>query len=154
MVFDGLTMGKTQRQKEGEMEEGKIVRSAAIIENDPYAKHLGIEFTLIEEGHAKSRMELKPEHKNFMGMIHGGAIFSLADATFGAAANSYGKRAMAIHVSIDYLQAPGDTPYLEADVRETARAGRVRHYFMEVRNILGEAVAVCHGWAYHTDRDV
>ncbi len=125
-----------------------------IIRRDPFARNLGIEFELIEEGHAVSRMELKEEHLNFMGMVHGGAIFALADATFGAAANSFGTMAMAIHVSIDYLAPVGDTPYLEADVRETARAGRGGHYVMRVQNATGDLVAVCHGWAYHTSRSL
>lgn len=133
-------------------EKIKLKDAAKIIRTDPFARHLGIEFLLIEKGHAVSRMKLGEEHKNFMGMVHGGAIFSLADATFGAAANSGGTMAMAIHVSIDYLAAPGDTPYLEADVRETSRAGRGGHYAMEVRNSSGELVADCHGWAYHTAR--
>jgi len=127
-----------------------VEEAARLIRLDPFAGHLGIEFLLIEKGHAVSRMTLGKEHKNFMGMIHGGAIFSIADATFGAAANSGGTRSMAIHVSIDFLAPPGDTAYLEADVRETARAGRGGHYQMEVRNESGELVAVCHGWAYHT----
>lgn len=134
------------------MGESDIDKAARIIRSDPFAEYLGIEFILIEKGHALSRMELSDAHLNFMGLVHGGAIFSLADATFGAAANSDGHKAMAIHVSIDYLSPPGDSPYLEADVREDARAGRGGHYRMEVRNSSGDLVAVCNGWAYHTTR--
>jgi acyl-CoA thioesterase len=126
--------------------------AAEIIKKDPFAEYMDIEFVLIEPGHAVSRMELAEHHLNFMGLVHGGAIFSLADATFGAAANSGGKRAMAIHVSIDFLAPPGETDHLQADVRETSRAGRGGHYVMEVTNAGGDKVAVCHGWAYHTDR--
>lgn len=136
------------------MSEQYLEKAARIIRSDPYAAHLGIEFVLIEEGHAVSRMELRDEHLNFMGLVHGGAIFSLADATFGAAANSNGTKAMAIHVSIDYLAPPGDSPYLEVDVREDARAGRGGHYKMEVRTSSGELIAVCNGWAYHTSRSL
>ncbi len=134
------------------MENSSIEEAARIIKADPYAKYLNIEFILIEKGHAISRMPLDRRHLNFMGLVHGGAIFSIADATFGAAANSDGYKAMAIHVSIDYLSPPGDTPYLEAEVREDARAGRGGHYRMEVRTSDGQLVAVCNGWAYHTSR--
>lgn len=142
---------KRRRSRERQLGIG-MDEATGIIRTDPYAAHLGIEFVLIEEGHAVSRMTLCEKHLNFMGLIHGGAIFSLADATFGAAANSNGTKAMAIHVSIDYLAPPGDTPYLEADVREDARAGKGGHYHMEVRSAAGEIVAVCNGWAYHTAR--
>ena len=85
---------------------------------------MGVEVLLVEEGRAVARMEISDSHRNFLGMVHGGAIFSLADVAFSAAANSWGTRAMAIHITIDYLAAPGDTPYLEAEVRKTGRAGR------------------------------
>lgn len=134
------------------MSDMDMDEAAAIIRSDPFASWLGIEFVLIESGHAVSRMKLTGEHLNFMGLVHGGAIFALADATFGAAANSNGTMAMAIHVSIDFLAPPGGTEYLEADVREDARAGRGGHYVMKITNDSGELVAVCQGWAYHTAR--
>lgn len=136
------------------MSEPEIESAAKKIRTDPFAEYLDIEFVLVEKGHAVSRMKLAEHHRNFMGLVHGGAIFSLADATFGAAANSEGTRAMAIHVSIDYLAPPGDTEYLQADVREDARAGRGGHYRMSVMNAGGDLVAVCNGWAYHTNKSL
>jgi len=97
-------------------------------------------------------MELAEGHNNFLGTVHGGAIFALADVAFAAAANSHGNRSMAFHISIEYLGPPGDTPYLEAEVRETGRAGRAGHYSMEVRNSSGESIAVLNGWAYGTSK--
>ena len=61
---------------------------------------------------------------------------------------------MAIHITIDYLAAPGDTPWLEAEVTKTGRAGRTCHYGMEVRNSAGEVIAVLSGWAYETKKDL
>ncbi len=119
---------------------------------DAYAAHLGIEITSVEEGAASARMEVRPEHFNFLGMVHGGAIFSLADVAFSAAANSEGHRAMAIHITIDYLRATGETSWLEAEVRMAARAGRAKHYEMKVKGDSGQVVAVLSAWAYHTDR--
>ncbi len=85
-------------------------------------------------------------------MVHGGAIFGLADVAFGAAANSGENRAMAFHISVEYLDAAGDTPYLEAEVKETGRAGRAGHYSMEVRDAAGEKIAALSGWACRTSR--
>jgi acyl-CoA thioesterase len=114
-----------------------------IIRRDRFAEHMGVEMLLVEDGHAIARL-------NFLGLVHGGAIFSLADIAFGAAANSWGTRSMAIHITIDYLSAPGDTPYLQAEVRKRGRAGRACHYGMEVANAAGEVIAVLSGWAYQT----
>jgi len=125
-----------------------------LMRSDAYAKLLGVELVSVEEGHAVARMELAEHHLNFMGGVHGGAIFSLADVAFAAASNSEGHKAVAIHLAIDFLSAPGDTPYLEADVRKVARAGRTVHYDMRVTNSEGDLVGVCSGWSYHTDRPI
>jgi acyl-CoA thioesterase len=121
---------------------------------DGFAALLGAELVTVEEGRAVARMELTDRHRNFMGMVHGGAIFGLADVAFGAAANSGENRAMAFHISIEYLAAAGDSPYLEAEVKETGRAGRAGQYSMEVRDADGRNIAVLSGWAYRTSRPV
>lgn len=123
-----------------------------LMNSDSFASLLGADLILVEEGHSVARMELGDQHRNFMGMVHGGAIFGLADVAFGAAANSHGNKCMAFHISIEYLGPPGDTPYLEAEVRESGRAGRAGHYTMEVRNAAGERIATLNGWAYSTSR--
>ena len=123
-----------------------------LMSSDNFGALLGAELVLVEEGHSVARMELGDKHRNFIGTVHGGAIFGLADVAFGAAANSHGNLSMAFHISIEYLGPPGDTPYIEAEVRETGRAGRAGHYLMEVRNAAGDTFAVLHGWAYSTSR--
>jgi acyl-CoA thioesterase len=125
-----------------------------IMSTDNFGSLLGAELVSVEEGRAVARMELADKHRNFMGTVHGGAIFGLADVAFAAAANSGDNRAMAFHISIEYLAAPGETAYLEAEVTETGRAGRAGHYSMEVRNSAGEVIAVLNGWAYRTSRPV
>ncbi len=123
-----------------------------LMKDDPFGARLGIELLEVEEGWAVARMPVDDTHRNFLGTVHGGAIFALADIAFGAAANSYGMRCMAFHISIEFLAAPGDTPFLEAEVKEDGRAGRAGHFRMEVRDSGSRAVAVLHGWAYRTDK--
>ena len=132
----------------------EIEEISRVIEKDRFAAHMGIEFKLIEEGHAVARMPLREEHDNFMGMVHGGSIFALADAAFSAASNSTGNKAVAMHVAIDYLAAPGDTPYLEVEARLTTRAGRTGYYEMEVRSAAGDVIAVCHGRVHYTSESI
>lgn len=121
-----------------------------VIKEDRFAAHMGIEFTHVEDGRAVARMELKDEHENFMGLVHGGAIFAVADAAFSAASNSSGTKAVAVHIAIDYLASPTDTPYLEAEARLTARAGRAGYFEMVVRDASEEVIAVSHGRVRYT----
>lgn len=121
-----------------------------IIEQDDFASFLGAELVLLEDGHAIARLELTGEHRNFLGLVHGAAIFGLADVAFGAAANSWGLRCAATHINIDYLRPPGDTPALIAEVRMAGRAGRTCFYEMAVTDAEGEKIAALSGWAYQT----
>lgn len=132
----------------------EIVRSEIkeIIDSDSYARHLGARVVEIRPGYAKVYMELEPQHKNFMGMIHGGVIFGLADVAFGAAANSFGSRAMALSVGIDFLAAPSTGGSMTAEVELVTRAGKMGYYSMVVTDAEGKVVAQCKGWAYHTGR--
>ncbi|MBN2025906.1 MAG: PaaI family thioesterase [Actinobacteria bacterium] len=122
------------------------------IAKDRYASSLGAELTDIRPGWAMVSMKLREEHLNFMGMIHGGVMFSLADVAFGAAANSFGSRAMALSVGIDFLAAPKTVGDMTAEVELVQRAGKMGFYRMKVTDAEGVIVAQCHGWAYHTGK--
>jgi acyl-CoA thioesterase len=134
------------------MDRDVAERVREIIEADSYALRLGAEVVDIAPGWAKVRLKLEPEHLNFMGMVHGGVIFSLADVAFGAAANSFGTRAMALSVGMDFLAAPDISDELTGEVELVTRAGKMGFYRMAVRDSSGKDVAQCHGWAYHTGK--
>ncbi|MBT4010337.1 MAG: hotdog fold thioesterase [Actinobacteria bacterium] len=70
--------------------------------NDPVAKKLGA--NLLEWGSGKATVELaiNKYHTNFLGSGHGGVLFTLGDIAFSYACNSYGRKSLAIHVSLDY----------------------------------------------------
>lgn len=122
------------------------------IDGDSYARHLGARVVEVRRGYARAAMELGPQHLNFLGMVHGGVIFGLADVAFAAAANSFGTKAMALSVSIDFLAAPTREGDMTAEVELVARAGKMGYYRMEVTDAGGTVVAKCRGWAYHTGR--
>lgn len=127
-----------------------VERVAELVRSDPFAAQFGVELEELRAGYARVRMDLDDRHRNFMGMVHGGTIFSLADVAFSAASNSFGTKAVAVHVGIDYLAAAGDSPWLTAEVEFVARAGKIGNYDMRVRNATGEIIATCRGWVYHT----
>ncbi|MDY6793957.1 MAG: PaaI family thioesterase [Actinomycetota bacterium] len=129
---------------------GKDTRE--IIAADLYSDYLGVELEDIEQGWARVRIGLEQKHTNFMGLIHGGVIFSLADIAFGAAANSFGTKAMALQVNVDFLAPPRADLVLTAEVELVSRAGKMGFYNMRVVDSGGTMIARCSGWAYHTGR--
>ncbi len=117
------------------------------VENDRYAKHLGIEMLEYGNGKAKAKMEIKDYHLNSAGMLHGGAIFSLADAVFSAASNSHGTLAVAINVSISFFKAV-KSGALTASAEEASFNPRLATYLITVHDEVGNKVALFQGTVY------
>lgn len=73
-----------------------------------FARHLGIRIITARSGYARLAMPAA-DKKNPHQVIHGGAIFTLADHAFGIAANAGSDRWVAVTASIRYLApASGD----------------------------------------------
>lgn len=46
------------------------------VNTNPYVNHLGIDFTVVEEGRVEARMPLHDEQRQYSGVIHGGVFGS------------------------------------------------------------------------------
>lgn len=78
---------------------------------------------------------------NFNGLAHGGAIFSLADAEFAGASDSHGQVAVALSMTIHYLDAPSPGVRLVAEATESRLGRRVAFYDIVVSEEGGRTVA-------------
>ncbi len=114
---------------------------------DRFAKYLGIDIYEHGPGRAKARMEIQPHHLNSAGTVHGGAIFSLADAVFSVASNSHGTLAMAINVSISFFKAARKGRLL-AEGREVSLNPKLATYLIEVKDEAGASIALFQGTVY------
>lgn len=115
--------------------------------NDRFAQHSGVELLEIAKGRAKARMAIEDRHLNGVDLVHGGAIFTLADLVFAAASNSHGTVAVAINASIWFVKAArGGT--LVAEARETSRNPKLATYSIEVTDDAGDLVARFEGMVY------
>lgn len=114
---------------------------------DQFAEYCGIKLVEVSPGNAKAEMVVKNEHLNGLGTVHGGAIFTLADFTFAAAANSYGQVTVAINVSITYMTAI-KRGKITAEAREISRNPKLSTYTVDIYNEVGEIAAVFQGLAY------
>jgi acyl-CoA thioesterase len=118
-----------------------------MMERDRFAAENGIALVDVSPGHAVARMEVAPRHLNGVDVVQGGAIFTLADFAFAAAANSHGRVALAIDVSISFLKAvSGGT--LVAEAREEALNERLSTVVVRVTDAKGDLVALFKGTAY------
>jgi acyl-CoA thioesterase len=115
--------------------------------NDRFAKHSSIELIDVSPGYAKTRMEVQDRHLNGVDLVHGGAIFTLADLAFAAASNSHGTVAVAINASIWFVKAAREGT-LFAEAREESRNPKLATYSIMVTDQSGEMVAKFEGMVY------
>lgn len=115
--------------------------------NDRFSQRSDIELLTVAHGHATAKMTLHPHHFNGLNTVHGGAIFTLADFTFAAAANSHGTVSVAINASITFMKA-ATTGTLWAEAREVSKNFKIGSYLVEVKDDAGELVAQFQGLAY------
>ena len=108
-----------------------VLTPAEMLANDAYAAHLGIELRC--EDPIEVAMTVGAAHQNFLGVTHGGAMFSLADCAFALASNRAGARAVAIdtHLVLTGGSAEGDV--LSAIAEETTRGRTLATYRIVVR---------------------
>ena len=116
-------------------------------EGDRLAKHLGIELLEVSPGRARARMELRDCHMNSVGVLHGGAYFTLADFAFAAASNSYGTIALALNVNISFLSKV-ERGTLYADAEEVDKNPKIGTYMVHITDEEGRLVALFQGMAY------
>lgn len=117
------------------------------LQNDRFAKLLGIELLEISKGNATAKLEIKDKHLNTVDIAHGGAIFSLADFAFAAASNSHGNIAVGINANISFVKA-ARKGILTAVASEISRNHKLATYSIVVTNSEGELVASFQGTVY------
>jgi acyl-CoA thioesterase len=121
--------------------------------NDRFAAANGIELMEVSDGRARARMEIKESHLNSVDLVHGGAIFALADLAFAAASNSHGTVAVAINASIWYVKAAMEGT-LFAEAREVSMNPKLATYTIEVTDQTGELIASFQGMVYRKQQTI
>ena len=109
--------------------------------NDRFATEAaGAVVEAAEDGFARCSLVIRPVHRNAMGAVMGGAIFTLADFAFAVASNCGGTSMVSLNSQITYLSsAKGETFIAEA---RRIRQGRSTGYYrVTVSDELGTLIA-------------
>ena len=117
------------------------------MKQDAFARLLGVELVEAGSGRATVRMTVKEEHRNSVGMVHGGVIFTIADYAFAVACNSHGVPAVAVQCSISYFRPPQGA-VITAEASEVSLTRRLGTYTVHVRDTDGGLVALFQGMAF------
>lgn len=110
--------------------------------HNSFAAALDISITEFSEDHAVTMMPLTDSHRNGMGSAHGGAIFSVADVAFAAAALVHGNVFVSANSSISYL-APGRKGPLRAEARKVRFGRTLGVYEVRITDATDTLLAIC-----------
>lgn len=83
-----------------------IDEARAFFAGDRFATENGMTLDELDESHAVTSVEIGARHRNALGGVMGGAIFTLADLAFAALTNDRERSVVAQQVSVNYLAAP------------------------------------------------
>lgn len=122
-------------------------RIRQFLANDRFAKCAGIELLDVQPGRATASLTVGEKHLNGAGIVHGAAVFTLADFAFAAASNAHGTLSVGINVSISFIKAV-KSGVLTAEAKETSRNAKLATYDIPVRDESGDLVASFHGMVY------
>ena len=94
----------------------KLEKAKEFFKNDIFAsEQTGIEIVGVSEGYAKCSLNVTDKHKNAVGHVMGGVIFTMADYAFAIASNFEQPTTVTQTSQIIYLASPkGDVLYAEA----------------------------------------
>lgn len=108
--------------------------------HDRFATVNGGVIDAVEEGYAKCSMELNDTHRNALGAVMGGAIFTLADFAFAVASNWNKNPQVSLNASINFLgRAKGNK--LIAEAHKIKEGRKTCYYEVMISDELGNQVA-------------
>lgn len=114
--------------------------------NDRFAAANGIRLVEASPGRAVAEMEVAASHLNAVGVVHGGALFTLADFSFAVACNCGGTLSLAVNTTMNFVR-PVTAGRLRA-VCEQVADGKLASYQAKIFDQEGQLIALFTGLAY------
>lgn len=121
--------------------------AASFMSSDKYANSLGIELVEVDKEYARCELEIKENHKNGLGSLHGAVIFALADIAFAAACNSV-QTSIGMQADIKYLNRPKGNRLI-AEAKAVSISKKIGNYQVCVTDSDGTHVAQFSSICYH-----
>jgi len=121
--------------------------------DDRFAKCIGAQLTEIREGYAKAELTVEEKHLNGADVCQGGVMYTLADLSFAAVANSHNILTLGISNTITFIKSAQLGDHLTAECREIVDHKRLPYCDIKVSNQNGEIIATMTGLAYRVNKD-
>jgi len=118
-----------------------------LLRNDRFANHNNIRLISFGNGEAVAELTVSEMHLNGVDIIHGGALFTLADFAFAAASNSHGRIAVASNASINFFKGVSSGK-LTAKAKELNSGKTLSTYTVEIADEKNSIIAFFSGTAF------
>ena len=108
---------------------------------DALSREMGISVRSLSAEGAEAEMEISDNEKNYMGMLHGGAFFTIADVVAGLCVSYYGEQCVTLSSNLNYLKSASAGKIIARS--SLSRRGR-KICVCEIR-IISEGTLLCTG---------
>ena len=103
-----------------------IEEAREFFKDDKFATNLGICLDELTDDYCVCSLDLNENHKNAVGGVMGGVMFTLADFSFAVLSNQLHKPTVAQQVSVNYLSAPkGNKLIAKAICKKNGRSSSI-----------------------------
>lgn len=130
----GCVSSMNKRINDLTVHEKNYSQIRTFLKNEPYAKFMGIELTDLGPGTATAELIPTKDMLNSHDTVHGAVLFSLADYVFAAASNSYGKTAVGVTTTMNFMSASFQGEKITAVATEDKKNHRLAWYTIEIKN--------------------
>lgn len=105
-----------------------------------FAKYCGVVITKLELNYCEGELTITPDSCNYLGIVHGGCLTTLADTVAGVAARTSGSKTVTLSYGLNFLR-PATGTVIKC-VAEPEKIGRqVSVFHCSLTNDAGELVA-------------
>lgn len=130
-----------------------ITKWKEFFQTDKFAANAGVELLEVKPGFARAKMLVTKEHLNAGGVCQGGALFTLADLAFAAAANSHQQLTLSVSANITFLRSVKEG-YVYAEAVELFNHHRIPFLEVRITDEVGELVAVMTSSGYRKSVEI
>lgn len=121
-------------------------------EQDLFSRNSGMKLVELGEGYAKVELIIEDKSKNFMGSMHGGLLYTMADVAAGASMFFCGKQVVTLSAVTDYIKAAFSGKVI-AEGKMIAYGKTLGRCEVEVRGEDGTLYCKSHITMFITDND-
>lgn len=93
-------------------------RANHLVNDSGFAQNVGIRLTRLEPGYCEGILKVEQKHRNPMGTVHGGVLYTLCDTICGVAGASFGGGGSTVQSSFNFLR-PGRDGVITCRARVT-----------------------------------